>query len=238
MRIVLAFCGLAAAAGVARADHNNLGDADGNHLFTFGAAWGTLPDHIQHGQVGGMFPTHYDLDQSSAEGIHGSYVRTYSENFVIGFDGIGLWSPMSGQVYDDTSPSSTGRIERTTTPQPPQARFSGSFFDIDTTVRLGVRAPMAHGRIALSAGSGLGVSVWKFKPDMDPPDITNGETRGNPPSGYSLDLHVPAWAQLVVKLGCQWGGSVMGTYDYDPLAGDSQVIVLAGASWQPDVRCR
>ncbi|HEY4244919.1 MAG TPA: hypothetical protein VGM88_34125 [Kofleriaceae bacterium] len=105
----------------------------------------------------------------------------------------------------------------------------------DFNLRIGGRIPLHS--LELGAGTGVGFSVWDFSNtsvDQQPSDFTLIES----PSGTRFLFHIPVWAELTYKPGCDWGVTATGTYQFDPTdSNGSNVTVSAGLMWQPNAAC-
>jgi hypothetical protein len=109
------------------------------------------------------------------------------------------------------------------TPASGPLTMDGSVFTGRLGLRVGARLPLRY--VALSAGTGIGGSLW----------ITGSPTiHGNPDTNTSQieGAHgiwsVPIWAALEVKVACNWGVELRASYDIQPTDTSGDTFLLSG----------
>jgi hypothetical protein len=169
-------------------------------------------------------PGSFTLDGSSAAGVSVSTAlgkRYFTARIDLGF-GV---SSYSGQV---TPPAAAGLMS---IPAGPVA-FSGNAFVTTFAFRAGARLPFHYA--ALSAGSGIGGSLWLMNANFSQsPGIDTSNLQGMTPF-----WDVPLWAALEVKPLCDWGAELTASYNIDPSdSGGTTVMLGAALLWQPASAC-
>ena len=200
-------------------------DAPDSFGFAIGGFYSSFPKVMTSGAVSSVAdnPGHYAIDHSTAAGL--SLSSGWDWRYVtMRIDGrFGLGS------YSGEATPATNLGDPTARPAP----LSGSLFTSSLAVRIGARLPLHY--VALSAGSGIGGSVWTLmgaKIDGD----ANADTSNL--HGITGIWEVPLWASVDLKPMCDWGVELTGSYDVAPTNLDSNTVTFGAALlWQPSGAC-
>ena len=107
--------------------------------------------------------------------------------------------------------------------------FTGSTLEMGGALRLGGR--LRFGNLALSAGAGVGGSLWIAHADM----VAGTNSIPNEADG---DWYVPVWSTLTYKPSCNWGAQVLAQYQLHPGSTNEDAPTIgAGLLWQPVSAC-
>jgi hypothetical protein len=111
--------------------------------------------------------------------------------------------------------------------------YSGQFWRhisySDTSLRVGARLPLHN--FALSAGSGVALTIWS-------PGASNGYNLPDPLGAPEFTVNVPVWAMLDVKPTCNWGLRFTGTLSLNPVVtGETSFMTSAMIFYQPTTSC-
>lgn len=172
----------------------------------------------------GTTVTGYTTNAMTTKGI--SLSTSYEHRrFAAAVDAAFAWGGSSGTLHA-ISQQIAG------SPDPGPVPYTDTVLEMRTAARVGMRVPM--GSVALSAGSGLGLTSLGHIAGQSAYNISVVI----PPDGLDLEVFVPVWAGVTYKPSCNLGMQVLASYDlYPGNTANDGVTLTAGLIVQPSYAC-
>jgi hypothetical protein len=187
-----------------------------------GGYYGGIPHSVLYqGQV-------KTIDGAPTQG-GGVFELTYDHRFLT----LGMLYAVGGGSYSGTVYNPTPGSGELPGPFP----VHGSQLENLVELRVGGRLPLRY--VALSAGSGIGGSMWIGTGTVDTSSVPlTSIADAQAPQGVNVLWHVPLWAAIDLKPACDFGVRLTGAYDWQPTGnGGSFLLVGAELLWQPSPAC-
>ncbi|HEY4244921.1 MAG TPA: hypothetical protein VGM88_34135 [Kofleriaceae bacterium] len=114
--------------------------------------------------------------------------------------------------------------------------LSGTLTMLAATGRVGYRYPM--GKFSFAAGSGLGLTVWRYSSFSQDTQSGGAVISGATPHGATTTIQVPLWIAASWKPSCDWGLGAIISLEADPIAvHDTTMFFSLGGQYQPNTAC-